>query len=49
MTLYPMVFIGHGKGPWNYYVPFLAFRQDHPSLLMGYRLPTYRIAFEIVD
>lgn len=49
LDLYPMVFNAHGKAPWDYYVPWLASGQDHPSLLMGYRVPIYRIAFEIVD
>lgn len=48
IDLYPMVFLGHGKGPWNYNIPFLSFAQDHPALTLGYRLPTYRLAIEVV-
>ena len=48
IDLYPMLFLGHGKAPWDYSIPFLAFAQDYPGLSLGYRIPTYRMAIEVV-
>lgn len=48
VDLYPMIFVGHGKGPWNYEIPQLTSGRDHPGLQLGYRLPVLRMAIEIV-
>lgn len=49
IDLYPMIFLGHGKGPWDYDVPQLTFAQDQPGLELGYRLPAFRLAIQIVN
>jgi hypothetical protein len=48
IDLYPMIYQGHGAPPWGYEEPLLAFKQDAPGLSLGYRLPTVRVAIEIV-
>ncbi len=48
IDLYPMIFLGHGKGPWDYDLPQLTFAQDHPSLTLGYRLPAFRLAIQVI-
>lgn len=49
IDIYPMIFQGHGKSPWTYQIPQLTALQDHPSLALGYKLPIFRLAIEIVD
>ncbi|MBI3941974.1 MAG: hypothetical protein HY326_03100 [Chloroflexi bacterium] len=49
IDLYPMIYQGHGKPPSGYQVPLLSFKQDAPGLGLGYRLPTFRLAIEIVE
>ncbi len=49
VDLYPMIYQGHGKGPWAYEVPMLTYARDHPGLALGYRLPAVRAAVEIVE
>ena len=49
IDLYPAIYQGHGKPPWLYDTPMLTFGRDHPSLVLGYRLPTFRLAIEIVE
>lgn len=49
IDLYPMIFKGHGEGPWNYSIPQLTWALDHPSLSLGYRLPAFRLSIEVVD
>jgi hypothetical protein len=34
--------------PWNYQTPYLTYAQDFPALSLGYRLPAYRLAIEII-
>jgi hypothetical protein len=48
IDIYPMIYQGHGESPWGYQQPLLAFKEDAPGLSLGYRLPTFRLAFEIV-
>lgn len=49
IELYPMIYDNaHGKYPWQYNLPHLTFAHDHPGLNLGYRLPVYRLAIEIV-
>ncbi len=49
IDLYPTIFKGHGEGPWNYDVPQLTWAQDHPGLALGYKLPAFRLAIEVVN
>ncbi len=48
IDIYPMIYQGQGKPPWSYELPILGFRQDAPGLSLGYRLPAYRLAIEVV-
>lgn len=53
IDLYPMIYDSglnsdHGW-PWQYNLPQLTSIDDHPSLNLGYRLPTIRLAIEIID
>ena len=48
IDLYPMIYQGHGEPPWGYQQPLLSFKVDAPGLSLGYNLPTYRLAIEIV-
>ena len=47
IDLYPMIFLGHGKGPWDYDLPQLTL-QDQPGLALGYRLPAFRLAIQVM-
>ena len=49
IDIYPMVFQGQGKPPWDYELPILSFKQDAPGLALGYRLPAFRLAVEVTD
>jgi hypothetical protein len=50
IDLYPMVYQGsHGEAPWGYQEAILSFKVDAPGLGLGYRLPAFRLAIEIVD
>ncbi|MBI2938795.1 MAG: hypothetical protein HYY04_00020 [Chloroflexi bacterium] len=49
IDFYPMVYQGHGKPPWTYQIPHLTALQDAPGLALGYRLPVYRLAIEVVE
>lgn len=49
IDVYPYIFDGgHGGWPWQYNLPQLTALQDHPGLALGYRLPIYRLAIEVV-
>lgn len=48
IDLYPMIYQGHGTPPWAYQTPILRFKDDAPGLALGYRLPAFRLAIEIV-
>ena len=48
IDLYPMIYQGHGEPPWGYQLPLLSFKVDAPGLALGYNLPTYRLAIEII-
>jgi hypothetical protein len=48
IDLYPMIYQGHGEPPWGYQEPLLSFKVDAPGLGLGYNLPTYRLAIEIL-
>jgi hypothetical protein len=39
-------FIPHEN--WNYQMPQLTFAQDQPGLWLGYRIPTFRMAIEVI-
>ena len=52
IDLYPMLYrAGGGRATeiWNFQVPQLTALQDHPGLALGYRLPIYRLAIEVVE
>jgi hypothetical protein len=49
IDLYPAIYKGRDKVPWNYQTPFLTFAGDFPALAHGYRLPAYRLAIEVVE
>ena len=48
IDLYPMIYQGQGKPPWSYETPILSFKQDAPGLALGYRIPAFRLAIEVV-
>ncbi len=48
IDLYPMLYQGHGAPPWGYQEPFLSFASDFPGLALGYNLPAFRLAVEVV-
>jgi hypothetical protein len=49
IDLYPAIYKGKDRVPWNYQTPFLTFARDFPALAHGYRLPAYRLAIEVVE
>lgn len=49
VDLYPAIYKGKDRVPWNYQTPFLTFARDFPALALGYRLPAYRLAIEIIE
>lgn len=49
IDMYPTIYQGHGKPPWLYDTPQLTALQDHPGLSLGYRLPIFRMAIEVVE
>ena len=48
IDIYPMIYQGHGEAPWGYEWPLLSFKSDAPGLALGYNLPAYRLAIEVV-
>ncbi|MBI4200230.1 MAG: hypothetical protein HY535_07145, partial [Chloroflexi bacterium] len=49
VELYPMIYdSGQNKWPWQYNIPQLTALQDHPGLGLGYNLPIFRLAIEVV-
>ena len=49
IDLYPAIYKGRDRVPWNYQILFLTYVRDFPALLHGYRLPAYRLAIEVVE
>ena len=49
IDIYPAIYKGKDRVPWNYQTPFLTFARDFPALALGYRLPAYRLAIEVVE
>jgi len=49
IDLYPAIYRGKDRVPWNYQTPFLTYARDFPALSHGYRLPAYRLAIEVVE
>jgi hypothetical protein len=47
--MYPAIYKGRDRVPWNYQTPFLTCAQDFPALSMGYHLPSYRLAIEVTQ
>ena len=54
IDLYPMIYQGArglqgtAKPPWLYQMPFLTALRDFPGLELGYNLPIFRLAIEVV-
>ncbi len=44
-----MIFKGPGEGSWNYNIPQLTALQAQPGLGLGYQLPIFRLAIQIVN
>ncbi len=50
IDLYPAIYHGpKTQPPLLYNIPQLTFYRDHPSLGLGYRLPAFRLAIEVVE
>jgi len=49
IDIYPAIYKGKDRVPWNYQTPFLTYARDFPALALGYKLPAYRLAIEIVE
>lgn len=48
IDLYPMVYNGQDRKAW-YWAPVLTFGQDFPALSLGYRIPAFRLAIDVVE
>jgi hypothetical protein len=49
IDLYPAIYRGKDRVPWNYQTPFLTYGRDFPALAHGYKLPAYRLSIEVVE
>jgi hypothetical protein len=49
IDMYPAIYKGKDRVPWNYQTPFLTYARDFPALALGYRLPAYRLAIEVTE
>jgi hypothetical protein len=49
IDLYPAIYRGKDRVPWNYQTAFLTYGTDFPALAHGYNLPAYRLAIEVID
>lgn len=52
IDLYPMIYRHKGDHPaefWNFQLPQLTALRDHPGLDLGYKLPIFRLAIEVVE
>jgi hypothetical protein len=49
IDIYPAIYRGKDRVPWNYQTPFLTYARDFPALAHGYRLPAYRLAVEVAE
>jgi hypothetical protein len=47
INLYPAIYKGKDRVPWNYQTPFLTYAQEFPARFAGYRLSAYRLAIEV--
>jgi hypothetical protein len=48
IDLYPMVYNGQDRKDW-YWAPVLTFSRDFPALGLGYRIPAFRLAINVVE
>ena len=48
IDLYPAIYRGKDRVPWNYQTPILTYARDFPALAHGYRISAYRLAIEVV-
>jgi hypothetical protein len=39
IDIYPAIYRGKDRVPWNYQTPFLTYARDFPALARGYKLP----------
>jgi len=49
IEFWPTIYQGQGKAPWLYQMPILSALVDAPGLALGYRLPIFRLAIEVVE
>jgi hypothetical protein len=49
IDIYPTTFQGKATGRWPFQMPQLNALDDHPGLALGYKLPIFRLAVEIVE
>jgi hypothetical protein len=49
IDIYPTTFQGKATGRWGFQMPQLNAVEDHPSLDLGYNLPIYRLAIEVIE
>ncbi len=52
IDLYPMIYRAKGNHPaeyWNFQLPHLTALQDGPGLALGYNLPIFRLAVEVIE
>ncbi len=52
VDLYPMIYRAKGNHPaeyWNFQLPHLTALQDGPGLALGYDLPIFRLAIEVIE
>ena len=48
IDIYPTTFQGKATGRWGFQMPQLTALQDHPGLGLGYNLPIFRLAVEVI-
>ncbi|MBI4296966.1 MAG: hypothetical protein HY676_00360 [Chloroflexi bacterium] len=49
IDIYPTTFQGKATGRWPFQMPQLNALEDHPGLGLGYNLPIFRLAVEVVE
>ncbi|MBI4336375.1 MAG: hypothetical protein HY683_00900 [Chloroflexi bacterium] len=49
IDIYPTTFQGKATGRWPFQMPQLNALEDHPGLGLGYSLPVFRLAIEVVE
>ena len=52
IDFYPMIYRAKGTHPgefWDFFMPLLTALRDQPGLALGYKLPIFRLAVEVVE